>query len=93
MTIANSSCAAENQSDVPSARNVSMTYWRFFATTTFSYGADLRGDLEDVRERVALDVIVDDLDVALDVAVERAESRRELAYSASLKSHCSRRLC
>src|SRR5688572_3141823 len=46
-----------------------------------------RGDLEHVRERVALDVVVDDLDVALDVARQRAERRRELADAAALESH------
>ena len=40
MTSANSSCGAVRQLDVPSARIVSSTYWRFRPTTTFSYGRE-----------------------------------------------------
>src|SRR6185503_7060458 len=47
----------------------------------------VRGDIEDVRERVALHVVVDDLDVAFDVARERTEGGGELADSASLEAH------
>ena len=52
-------------------------------------GQRARGDVEHIRECVALDVIVDDLDVALDVARERAEGGRELADAAPLKAHSS----
>ena len=75
MTRANSSCGAVRQPDVPSARIASSTYSRFLPTATFSYGLSVRGDLEDVREGVALRVVVDDLDPALLVVGERPEAR------------------
>ena len=40
MTRANSSWAQVRQSEVPSARIASSTYWRFLPTATFSYGRD-----------------------------------------------------
>src|SRR5687768_866172 len=45
------------------------------------------GDVEYIGERIALDVVVDDLDVAFDVALERTEVGGELADSTSLEAH------
>ena len=76
MTIANSSCAAENQSGRALGAQRLDHVLAVLRDDDFLVGRGARGDVEHVRERVALDVVVDDLDVALDVACERAEGGR-----------------
>ena len=79
MTSANSSCGAVRHSDVPSARIVSTTYWRFLPTATFSYGLGLYGDLEHVGECVSFRVVIDDVD-------RRPSGNRRVTRTASCRS-------
>src|SRR4029450_7083352 len=97
MTRANSSWAQVRHSEVPSARMASSTYWRVLPAATFSDGGLVvgpgpRGGIEDVGEGVVVGLVVDDLDVALLIRVQRAEPGREAGQADhSLRSDgCSR---
>jgi hypothetical protein len=63
--------AQVRHADVPSARSTSSTYCMFLPTPPSRTGRR-RCHLEDVGEGVALRVVVDELDAALLVVVQRA---------------------
>ena len=73
MHVGNSSWAHVRHSLVPSARITSSTYCMFLPTAIFSHGCGVRRHLEEVGEGVVLRVVVDDLDRALLVVVQRSE--------------------